>query len=236
MHKTVRYYVQEIFFHTVLLSANPLFLQGTPDMKSLLSKFEDKAGYNITAEEQQKIHGQGWSPTYGEITPEGASMLIKEYKLNGNDVFYDLGCGVGKLVFQVLLEGGVKKSIGIELSPTRIKYAKDAQEKLKDILSTHKCGIIDFLEQNMLDADLSDATALYVASTCFSDDVMTQLAKKLSTLKPGLRLVTLTKLPTLYNFRLDKQLTIPMTWSPNSTAYVYILEPEKPQPNTSPSA
>lgn len=229
MCKTIRYLLLKAFLPiVVLLSANHIFVQEIPDVKQLLlSHYDDRAGYSIETNEQQKINSQGWSPTYGEIKPEGASMLIKEYNLNANDVFYDLGCGVGKLVFQVFLEGGVKKSIGIELSPTRIKYAKNVQNKLKDITSSDDNRSLDFYEQNILDADVSDATAIYIASTCFSDKMMTKLTKKLSQLKPGLRFVTLTKLPVLYNFRLDRQVTIPMTWSANSTAYLYILEPEK---------
>lgn len=225
----MRYFTLALLLQTVLLSKSALLPKGKPDMKNrVLSTYEEKAGYIIDNNEQQKIYNFGWSPTYGEITPEGASQLIKEYKLNSTDVFYDLGSGVGKLVFQVFLESNVKKSAGVELSPTRLSYAKRILDQFKNSLPANTSKrIIEFHEQNMLDADLSDATAIYIASTCFSDDVMAKLAKKLSHLKPGLRFVTLTKLPEPHHFRLDKELTIPMSWSSKSTAYFYILEPKK---------
>ncbi len=227
MLNKIRYLILDIFFTIVVLSAGPLFAQDQVDIKQVLAdKYEERAGYMIDSSEQQSIHNKGWSPTYGEITPEGASILIKELKLTNKDRFYDLGCGVGKLVFQIFLEGGVQKSVGIELSPSRLQYAKKVHADIKHTIPADN-RILAFIEQNMLEADLSDATALYVASTCFSNDVMTKLAQKLSSLPAGTRLVTLTELPNLYNFRLDKKVTIPMTWSPNTTAYFYVLDPKK---------
>jgi Histone methylation protein DOT1. len=41
---------------------------------------------------------------------ESAETLIKELNITDKDVFYDLGCGVGKLVMQVGLTTPVKKA------------------------------------------------------------------------------------------------------------------------------
>ena len=90
--------------------------------------------------------------------------------------------------------------MGIELAPTRVKYAKKVQKKLNKLISSDKNRSVDFLEQDMLDANLSDATAIYIASTCFSDKVMTKLTKKLSHPKY--------KVPKVYHVTLDKNLNL----------------------------
>jgi SAM-dependent methyltransferase len=195
-----------------------------PSAKMLTKHYEDRAGYTIEPQEQTAISNAGSSPVYGEITSEGTLMLIKELNINKDDVFYDLGCGVGKLVLQIFLDAGVKKSVGIELAPTRVAYAKKVKEKLKNEGNLDAGRIIEFHQQDLLDADVHDATVIYIASTCFSDDFMTKVVNKLSKLKPGLRLVTLTRLPILGKFRLAKTVTLPMSWSSTTTAYVYILE------------
>ena len=185
--------------------------------------FENRNGFGISAQEDKSIRDSGGAPTYGEITYEGAQKLIEKFKLTKKDVFYDLGCGVGKFVVQVYLDTPVKKSAGIELSTTRVDKAKQAFDQIKKDGRLQKGRKLEFKEQNILDARLKDATALFISSLCFSDELLEQVTKKLACLKPGLRIATSRKLSDNPAFKLIETLQIPMSWSEQSTTYFYEL-------------
>ena len=205
--------------------------------------YQGITGFGINAQEEKSITQQGGAPTYGEITYESLKTLIDDLKLTDKDVFYDLGSGVGKVALQVFLGSPVKKSAGIELSPTRCNYAQQvkaklqkpnlldkAKKKLKDIgvMSKAPERKLEFCNQNIVDADLSDATVIFMCSTCFSDDLMKKLDEKLSKLNKGLRILTLKKLPESSKLKLIKTYILPMTWSSGSSVYLYELnEPKK---------
>ncbi len=219
-------FVKTILYTTVFsMTALTLPIEET---KKLISKlYDDRAGYGIDASEQKIVTDHGSSPTYGEITPEGAALVASQLGVTKDDVFYDLGCGVGKFVLQMYLDTPAKKSIGIELAPSRVRYAQKVREKLVAQNGTLPQKEIHFKEQSMLDTPLDDATIIYISSTCFSTDFMKKIVDKLAQLKPGLRLVTLTQLPENEHFERVKELTVPMTWSSNTTAYVHKLKETK---------
>lgn len=117
------------------------------------------------------------SPAYGELSRESVRDLIKIVQLGPDDIFCDLGCGLGKVVMQVALESKAKQVIGIELSSERVKAATKVMHKLQ------KAGYISegrtkIVEANILDVEnYADATVLYSACTCFSH-LMPSVTKK----------------------------------------------------------
>ena len=52
---------------------------------------------------------------------------------------------------------------------------------------------------------------------------MEKVTKKLATLKKGLRVITLKKLAHHDHFTLVSEFNLPMTWSQQTTAYLYEL-------------
>lgn len=217
------------------------------DYKKIIDDlYTDVSGYRIPEEEKGCIREEGGDPTYGEILYESVEFLNDVLKLTQDDVFYDLGCGVGKYVMQQYLTTPVKKSVGIELSDTRCKCAQKvikpvvglydvcikAENDLRKKLGkkpVKKAGkkTVEILKQNMLDADLSDATVIFTCSTCFSEELMKQIADKLAGLEEGLRLITLKQLPAHPDFKLIETFTLPMTWSKNTPVYMYVLDRSK---------
>lgn len=115
------------------------------------------------------------SPVYGEIKQEGTNSLINYFKeyFNENTIFYDLGCGLGKMVFHVgLLD--IKKSVGIEYSKERYNGCKYIQ--------TNYCPSnknIEFYNKSFLEHDYSDATIIYVDNTCFNEDINLKIYKNI---------------------------------------------------------
>ncbi len=181
------------------------------------------SGFHIDDSEAKAIEDEGANTTYGEITDEAVTTLLKELNVNNCDVFYDLGSGVGRMVVQVYLESPVKKSIGVELSPTRHNHAVEVKQKLEQHSKIYPNRTIDFYQENILDTNITDATIIYIASTCFSDEFMRQLTDKFARLKQGLRILTLRHLSPHPKFTLTKTFHLPMTWSKSVPVYLYKL-------------
>lgn len=205
----------------ISLSTRALFA----DSSALLTElYKDVNGFSIDTKETSLIEGVGGNATYGEITDEAVQKLIDELKLKRTDVFYDLGSGVGRMTVKMHLDSPVKKAVGIELSPSRFQSAVNIQKKLEEQGKKAKGRILAFKNDDILKANIDDATVIYTASTCFSDDFMKKLTDKLAKLNKGLRVMTLRQLAPHDSFKLIKQYTLPMTWSRNVEVYVYELQ------------
>ncbi len=199
-----------------------LTVQCTQETKDLIhSLYTSISGFNIPNEESELFNKEDAASTYGEITYEGVDQLLRTLHVTDHDVFYDLGSGVGKMVIQVCLDTPIKKSVGIELSGTRHADAMNIAEQLKKKNYIKQNKMLRFECKNILNADISDATIVYLASTCFSDECMKKVTKKLATLKKGLRVITLRKLPDNEAFTLTATYNLPMTWSNQTPVYVY---------------
>jgi len=185
--------------------------------------YHQKSGFGISSEESEFIKEKGGAPTYGEIKYESAEQLFNDLKLTSRDVLYDLGSGVGKLIVQAYLTTPVKKSVGIELAQSR---SNQAQEVQKIITKEHrrKGAVLEFRHQSIVEADLHDATVIYMCSTCYSEELMQQIVTMLCKLKKGLRVITLKELPANTCFQLIKTYHLPMTWSKSSPVHVYLLK------------
>lgn len=182
------------------------------------------SGFTISKEEVSFINSTGSDSTYGEIVYESVEALLKEFNLGKEDVFYDLGCGVGKMVVQVYLNSPVKKSIGLELGHTRVTDAIGVREKIEKDKKLSEKQTLAFYEEDITKYDYSDATVVYMASTLFSDDMMKHMTDKLAKGKNGLRVATLVELSKSDKFELVKKIKLAMTWSSKSTIYLYRLK------------
>lgn len=213
-------------------------------------------GFNISKEEQmltntftsKKLDGFG-SSTYGEVSPESVVKLMELLDLRKDDLFYDLGCGVGKALLHVALLAQCKKCVGVELAKSRYQSCVDAHNHLLHILSKDrrhpkkKLGTVDikkedlpeieFKNDDILKCDISEATAVYWNNVCFPSDISESILWKLTGLKKGSRLLTLNKICARHSnscamkgspcafFTLTKQDYICSTWTPRCTAFVY---------------
>lgn len=138
--------------------------------------------------------------TYGEVEPEAvADTLIPFLDLADSDVFYDLGCGTGKIVMHVALQTKCKGAKGIEIMHDRAEEGNKALlnlqrsygEKLWRNRITIAQGDISAPPQC---ADLKDATVLFVNNVCFGPALM-QIVMDILKLHPGIRrVVTLRKI------------------------------------------
>lgn len=187
----------------------------------LTQLYTNITGFGISEEERGTIKRWGGAPTYGEILPKSVSILLADLKLTEEDVFYDLGSGVGKVAVQVYLESGVKKSVGVELSSTRHAHAMNVYGKLKDAGKLKANRDLVFRQENILHTDISDATVLFLCSTCYSDELMAELAIKIQQLKPEARVLTLKPFKSPTALKLVKAYQLSMTWAEASAVHLY---------------
>ncbi|CAJ1430677.1 unnamed protein product, partial [Effrenium voratum] len=212
----------------------------------LHSYWRGREGYKISAKEEKRLNRGVDAGTYGELAPEGARLLAEEWGLcsSTESVFADLGSGVGKLVAQAYLEWPVLRSRGVELSVSRHRRALEAWEAL--LLSEEAYELrrqalglrgisrepdpleeVQLLQGDLLDADISDVTHIYLSSLCFSESMMFEVAHKLQKEAVHLRgLASLRPLPRAGGAA--RLLELPMSWSQRgkgSIAYLYDFSP-----------
>jgi len=210
----------------------PLSLSQVDNLLS--SIYGKRSGYFLTPEEKNYIGDHGGECSYGEILFNTTHQLLFDiFKVKEGDVLHDFGSGVGKFVLQARLTSNVTKIIGTELSVTRSVLAREALGKIQNIgLLQPNDERLHLIEGSFLDLDISDATHIYMCSTCFHDELMSNIYKKiLQEGKAGLQVVTLVmfnipkkhkKLPRRLHFVATH--VVPMSWSTSSPGYHYILE------------
>ena len=100
--------------------------------------------------------------TYGEMGPTGVDNIVKYFKkyFNNDTIFYDLGCGLGKMILHLGLKYDLKKVCGIEYSKERYQGCKDTQLKYCNHLSN-----IFFINDSYYNVKLEDATIIYWDNT-----------------------------------------------------------------------
>lgn len=193
--------------------------------KKLDEVYKDVSGFVMeTIDPNGRKIAHQRSLVYGELTWPGVERLAKALELGEDDVFYDLGSGVGKLVLQIAMMP-VKKSIGVELTKTRYESSVAALAQIK------KQGLLDakcqFRNESLMDSNLADATAIYVASTCFSDSFMLKLTRKLAAYNKPMRFVTLRDLGKRPpQFKYVKAIKLVATWTRTLDAHLYHVVPK----------
>ena len=141
--------------------------------------------------------------------------------LSSEDVFYDLGSGIGKVPLQFFLKTPVKKACGIEGSKTRNLHAAKIYHQVNTEFPELSAGgrELSCVANNFLEAGIEDATVIYTCSTCFSEELLADIAVLLDNC-PKLRYVISLKELPLRNLVFDKIIEIECTWD-KTKCYAY---------------
>ncbi len=142
------------------------------------------------------IAGGALAQSYNYMTSDGKKLdiyfvptrhevvkrMLELAEVGPNDVHFDLGSGDGRIVIAAVKDFKAKKGIGIDLDPQRIKEANE--NKAKAGLGDN----VQFLNENIFDADLREATvvSMYLLTTIN----LRMRPKLMKELKPGTRIVT----------------------------------------------
>jgi hypothetical protein len=108
-----------------------------------------------------------YQPTPARITLK----LIDELHMTSDDVFYDLGSGLGHVPILVNVLTGITTR-GIELEASYVRYAGECLKKLG--LSN-----VEFIQADARDADYADGTVFYLY-TPFQGEMLRQVLAKLT--------------------------------------------------------
>lgn len=188
---------------------------------------------------------------YGEITFQGVRVFMEHCLVGGvvgrcrnrttPHVFYDLGSGVGRMVLQVFLDyPEVRGSVGVELSRDRHAAALELRQRvLGDGVASctrtlvdgnkHVCRYCDLRHGDILEADFSDATIIWLANSFMAESFLRTLCGKMATHAPHLQYVGVNDALsewglTIPGFYLERELRIPMSWDSEWTACIYKRE------------
>ena len=108
-------------------------------------------------------------------------------------MFCDLGSGVGRLCIQAHLQWEVAASIGVELSQHRHGIAEKALQRLRASGRVDPARSLELRNANALATDVSDATLVYLACTCWDADFVAALLRHLESEASSLRWVVSTE-------------------------------------------
>ena len=117
-----------------------------------------------------------------QIPPDSIREIFRFAELGENDVFYHLGCGEGASLSIARQEFNVKSAIGIDNSKKMIDNAKKSIEN-------DKISDVRLIEQDVLEADLSDASVILC---WFMDpDIVESLMEKFEKLRDDVKIITI---------------------------------------------
>ena len=107
--------------------------------------------------------------------------ILRLAQASKEDVFYDLGCGIGQLCEVAVTEFGVKKAVGIEMHRGR---AAKAVRRVQELGLT---GRMEIRNADFMESEIKDATVVYCGLNEMDEDVQ----HFESGLRTGCRFVTL---------------------------------------------
>lgn len=160
--------------------------------------------------------------TYGEILYPSIDKLLSAISLTEQDVFVDLGSGLGKFVLQVFLKTAVKEARGIELVPDLHQQALAATQRVQqDLPDFYAEGRkLTFLLGSFLEIPLTQATAVLISSPCFSPKILDTLGKIIDSTPSIHSVLTFRPISTLQRLSFKKSIRIECSWD-SALCYLY---------------
>lgn len=131
-----------------------------------------------------ELQGEKDLYTYGETPLLTLEEISRRCGIIPTDTVYELGCGRGRTCFWLSTVFGSQKVIGIDNNPYFISMAQRIVKKF-DIQN------LEFRCEDMLHADLSEATVVYLYGSAFDTDFIERLAAKLGRLPKGTKIISI---------------------------------------------
>ncbi|EDS31811.1 histone h3 methyltransferase [Culex quinquefasciatus] len=171
--------------------------------------------YNQAVVEPEKLNQyEPFSPeVYGETSFDLICQMIDQIKITSDDVFVDLGSGVGQVVLQMAASTPVKVCYGIEKADVPSRYAEGMNATFKMWMhwfgkkySDYELIKGDFLADEHREK-ITAATIVFVNNFAFGPNVDHQLKERFADLRDGARIVSSKSFCPL-NFRItDRNLS-----------------------------
>lgn len=182
--------------------------------------YRELDGFEIPMDDARRVHRSHGSSIYGELMPTATQRLLAQLELRPDDRFVDLGAGVGKVVLMAAMTTEVDHALGVELSATRHGLAERALRQARDegIPGTERAA---FVQADMLELPLDDATVIYTCSTAFVDAFMQRLVDRLAELPKLRKLASLQDFEPHPAFELTQVYKLDASWKRRTKVHVY---------------
>ena len=171
---------------------------------------------------------EAYPTTYGEILPESIPVLFEVFSkyapltkiTMANKNFYDLGCGIGKIVIGFSYLNPYLKSTGIEIVPERVQRANEALLRIRDDTIKKR---IELLCVSLLDDTVHyyDACWIYLSNLVFPYEMNIKIFDKLAKEVKGGCIIICCEPIDHPMFTQINTCSIPMSWSDTAKVIVY---------------
>lgn len=150
---------------------------------------------------------------YGEIDFLSFIALLSLVKPNKKTVFYDLGSGTGKAVLACAMVFDVLESNGIELFGALHNQACNQQEALCSLLAyTEIANNIHFIHDDFLQANLNNATLVFINATGFIGETWIAISRRLAAASSCTTVISTSKALKSDAFTVTKITHVQMSW------------------------
>ncbi|XP_029421272.1 histone-lysine N-methyltransferase, H3 lysine-79 specific isoform X3 [Nannospalax galili] len=168
--------------------------------------------YNHSVTDPEKLNNyEPFSPeVYGETSFDLVAQMIDETKMTEDDLFVDLGSGVGQVVLQVAAATNCKHHYGVEKADIPAKYAETMDREFRKWMKwygkkhaeyTLERG--DFLSEEWRER-IANTSVIFVNNFAFGPEVDHQLKERFANMKEGGRIVSSKPFAPL-NFRINSR-------------------------------
>lgn len=189
------------------------------------------SGFDAPLDDRHAVErraGEG-AQAYGELRDDEALRWMRWARLGPEDVLFDLGAGVGKLVLLAACATRVGRAVGVELSAHHHGVATGVLRRLLAGLPPAEAERLRaraaFVRGDLRQVDLAAATVVFACSNCFPDEVRAALAAKAHA-APRLRaLLTTRELPAPWAGERFEELgrgRVRTSWSESERVIVYV--------------
>lgn len=199
------------------------------DLSALETYYNGLSGFQVSLTGME-----GYKTTYGEVTPEGIKALEGVFQATtptsslpqSRRVFYDLGCGVGKVVLGIAMLHPELRAVGLEIVSDRIAHAHTALSRAGSG-RRGLAGRVSFRTTSFLtpETNLADAGWIYISNLCFDEETQKGIAEKLEAeCAAGTVMICSKQMPFSEGGHWQKvgdDHKVPMSWSAESKCYVY---------------
>ncbi len=178
---------------------------------------------NYSPSEREAFTQENVSITYGELLYPSVKKMLKQIALRSDDVFLDLGSGIGKCALQVFMQSDVHKVVGIEASNLLHEQALKICQQVKTDFPFFWFDDrqLNFIGDNFLKANWQQATVVYTCSTCFTQELLVAIGNKINQQATVKQVLSLRPLPTL-KMPLKKVFSVECSWD-SALCFVYGL-------------
>lgn len=143
---------------------------------------------------------------YGETPLTTMDRIARQCRILSKDVVLELGCGTGRTLFWLrhFVRCGV---IGVDYLPTFI-------ERANRVKCLRGLDWTCFMQGDMFETDLSEASVIYLYGTCLQDGQIERLIEQFKKLKRGVRVISVSYPLSDYSsdFRVVKQFEAQFFW------------------------